>query len=473
MLALACGPSVSSSEQVGAGGGSAGDSSSGATLSSSTGSPGPSSSSGSSSSSSSTGEPPLEGPGCGEPPPCDRGTFEGHALIESEADLAQFEGYTKVTGFLQIAGSEDLVCLDRLACLEVVGRDVRIQQNAALESTAGLRNVRDIGARAGNSTIYVAENDALETLAGFAAEAAVNHLVLWRNPLLSDLVDFEVGWLRYLTALENPRLAGLTSLRELEELRCFVHRNPRLCSAEIEAVCSRGDPDYVDQSHIYYGAECAGDPAPPVDHGYPSRECSIQVEDCPDGEKCMPRSSTKLVCTPLVAEPREVGEACEILDNVGSEDNCGPRSICRGGACIPMAFGDEDSLVCPSLDQFPSTDADGVELFCLPLCDPLAGCGPGRVCVPLGPRGFTCGTPIVESLQDAGEPCKGLGQCAAGLACVASDSGAGCGGEKLCCGELCDMTAPSCAGGRECVSWWEDDDRPLPKVEHVGLCVDP
>jgi len=106
-----CGVSpIGVSDESGTGsGGSSGASptSTGASLSTGSSSTGRAdASSGSSSSSSTTAE--LDGPGCGEPPACEGAVLEGSVRIESSADLAQFEGISVVTGFVEsITGAAD------------------------------------------------------------------------------------------------------------------------------------------------------------------------------------------------------------------------------------------------------------------------------------------------------------------------------------------------------------------------------
>lgn len=392
-----------------------------------------------------SGEVPLEGPGCGEPPPCDRGSYEGHALIESEADLASFEGYTEITGFLQIANSQDLVCLDRLACLEVVGRDLRIQQNAALQSTEGLRNLRKLGAAYGplpDPTIYVAENASLERLRGLGVtRSLIAQLVLWKNPALVAIEGPELPGLRSLSLLENPRLESLGSLQADHSVRCYVNRNPLLCMSELDPLCYPNSAAYP-RSYVYDGTECTEGDTPPVVYDSVNEDCSIQLDDCPEGEKCMPVNTTgrdRVECRPLVAAPRGLGESCEQhgapLDGL---DDCGPRAYCSDGRCHPLAFGPVSAMVCPGLEYTATTDADGYFNLCTPNCDPFEdACPDGQVCVPLERTGVFC-------VDARAEPR----------------------------GQLCDVTASDCPAGRECVSWWNEGDLPVPKVEHVGLCVD-
>lgn len=139
--------------------------------------------------------------------------------IESAEDLAAVAGFTEVTGALEIMNSQDLVCLDALACLEVVGRDVRIQDNAALRSTEGLSALREIGEAHGgggdwSGDIVIAHNAVLERLAGFSVREVFRPVVIQENPLLRTVSGF--GDVRTLLALwitNNPNLESLVGLR--------------------------------------------------------------------------------------------------------------------------------------------------------------------------------------------------------------------------------------------------------------------
>lgn len=424
--------------------------------------------------SSSSGAPPLDGPGCGVTPSCDRGTFEGHAKIESLADLQQLAGYSKVSGHLEISGSTDLVCLDALACLEEVGRDLRVQENAALRSTHGLRNLRRLGEGYASqwtpSTVFIGENAVLEAFEGFSLEGYTDHLVIWKNPALADVSNLHFEYLETLSVLENPRLEALSSLHGLPETSCFINRNPRLCTPEIQLVCG----DESELSRVYNGVECPEGPPARIEPDDPSEACSLQTEDCPAGEKCVPPNSTSLECRPLVESPKAVGEACSLFEAGPEYDDCERHAVCRGGTCWAMAFGDEASLACPRSDQYPMSDADGVELYCAPACDPIADECPGdQVCVPYYyGRGLTCGGPRSEEPGELGDPCW-INSCGKGLACAWSEWNSVCDPRAgTCCLPFCDIFAPDCPVGSTCVSRWDEEDDVVPKLEHVGICLE-
>ncbi len=405
-------------------------------------------------------------------PQCNKGAFEGHAKVASLADLERLEGYTAVTGMLEVSGADDLVCLDGLACLKAVGQDVRIQDNAALRSTAGLRSLRTVGTAWARPQIFIGGNRSLEVFQGFSLEGSVNHLVVWDNASLTDVTGLQFEQLSTLTLLNNPQLVALTSLHGVSGSavsgpRCFVNHNPLLCTEEIRSVCTELD----EYAQLYHGVDCPEGPAGRIEHAH-DELCSIQTEDCPAGEKCMPQRSTRLECRPIAPEPRAVGQSCTSQEPTDGHDDWELHAICRGGACWSMAFGDESSLACPDPNEQPTTDADGVELFCVPSCDPLEGdCGDGQVCVALR-YGFVCGATRPDPPVGFGESCEWINACASGMGCVAAEASNLCEqGADACCVPFCDIESPDCPSGSVCRPWWEEDEQPVPKVEHVGVCV--
>lgn len=460
--AVACGPSpVAPADGQGASSGSVEVSSSGVPAETSSGS-------------SSSGEPELEGPGCGEPPPCDRGTFDGHVRIESEADLAQFEGYTEVTGMLEVLRSDDLVCLDGLACLETVGQSVRIQENTALRSTQGLRNVRSVGERGGlgSAYVYVGENAALESLEGFAASDRGVMLALWKNPALREVSAFSglSGVGRFL-ALENPLLQRLFVAPREFKPPCVVNRNPQLCSAELEALCDEVGAD-ASFSTVLHGDECPEGPAEPWVYDPDSPlQCLWSIQDCPEGQQCgfaTVGNADGWACAPLPPEPVAVGAPCSAID-----DPCGRYRTCWWGRCLGEALLGPDVVLCTDETASPFVDASGVLVACIPNCDPLGNdCDAGYACYP-GARSFECRPVVDKPASDVGAPCSQPWDCQAGLVCADSGALSSCEpGTGGCCTPYCDVRDPECPAGTQCVSWWGEGSRPpLPVVEHVGVCL--
>ena len=475
VVLIACGPSVDVSS-----GGSGGSPSSGGSSSSSS-----STSTSSSGDESSTGEPQFEGPGCGEPSVCDRGTFDGHVRIESAEDLAAVAGFTEVTGILEIMNSQHLVCLDALACLEVVGRDVRIQDNAALRSTEGLSALREIGEAPGgggdwSGDIVIAHNAVLERLAGFSVQEVFRQVVISENPSLRTVSGFrELRDVPSLWVTHNPSLESVVGLRGIEEVYgCYVSFNESLCSTEVLEVCIAG------QQHAL-GAAVQNDPSCPVVSGgrlgeLPERpRCSQAADDCPLGQKCMPVSTDGdghpdvQECRPVVSEPGESGEACSILGEEGSGlDTCERHSLCRNGVCVPMCLGTYEYGVCVSAEARCEI-IQGAVFLCEWKCDPLAqNCPADQGCYPID-NGFSCGP---SGAKGPAASCDFINDCNSGLTCVNLDvRPSDCLEDSVgCCTEVCDVTEPDCPGDLECVGWWDDYPLLLPRhLENVGICVDP
>ncbi|MCR9163920.1 MAG: hypothetical protein ACE37F_22285 [Nannocystaceae bacterium] len=190
---------------------------------------------------SSTGQP-LEGPGCDATVQCDGAVVEGDVRVASAGELDALAGVVEIEGTLEIAASE-LVCLDTLACLRVVGGDVRISNNPSLRSTAGLGLVETIGTGRFNpprGSVIVADNPALEELAGFDGLRRIRYgLTLWRNDALRDVTGFDgLRRLGQLSVTHHASLEALSGLHDLEELStCNVNLNPSLCISEVFEVC--------------------------------------------------------------------------------------------------------------------------------------------------------------------------------------------------------------------------------------------
>ncbi len=243
------------------------------------------------SSGSSSGEP-LDGPGCGVVPTCDRGELVGSMRIESSAQIEDIAGYTSVTGWLEISSS-DLECLDFLACIESVGRDVLVADNPMLRSLDGLDGLMQVGASpdAKESGVIVAHNDALRELDGFGALVRVDSLVVEDNPMLDRITGFDsLERIRELLTIRlHPVLQDLGPLADLRALgnECQITNNPMLCVAQAYAVCGDLEQGSDEGSTANNDEGCLGDAPPgfiPTHEGW--GECSPWAQNCPPGEKC-------------------------------------------------------------------------------------------------------------------------------------------------------------------------------------------
>jgi len=240
---------------------------------------------------------------------------------------------------------------------------------------------------------------------------------------------------------------------------------------------STGDVDTTDNGCSFYGG-CPTDFASPF-------ECSPFAQDCAEGLKCAPFSSTgtdaldATKCVPIPRDPDAIGQPCTVEGNKGSGlDSCDLGAMCWDideqtltGECVAQCAGTPDNPECPA-DQ-TCLFLNDVSGLCAPLCDPLAsGCAADDVCV------FTGNTFACVNLSEPGagefEPCEFVNGCNLGLACVPSEIVTECDPQQFnCCAAYCDLDAPTCNGqDAECVSWFDEGQAPA-GLEHVGVCILP
>jgi hypothetical protein len=228
------------------------------------------------------------------------------------------------------------------------------------------------------------------------------------------------------------------------------------------------------------------------DGGGIANECDQWSQDCPVGEKCMPwandggNSWNALRCTPLQANPGQIGDDCMVEGSgVTGLDNCDIGSMCyyvdpetAVGQCVGMCLGTPEAPQCDP-GFLCSISNNGVLTLCRAECDPLLQDCDGSACLPAaGADGFVC---IVDASGDAGaagDACEFLNSCDPGLFCGDAAALPDCAGSG-CCTEFCDLTDPmpdaACslsAGGAACTPWFEPGSAP-PDLDHVGACVIP
>jgi hypothetical protein len=244
---------------------------------------------------------------------------------------------------------------------------------------------------------------------------------------------------------------------------------------------SSNDVDSGDAGCAFYGG-C------PTDLGGSPNECSPWVQDCPEGEKCMPFDSDgnnswdALKCVPVARDPGKPGEPCTAEGSgVSGIDDCELGAMCwsvdndtKEGVCVAMCTGSPDDPTCTVPDTSCLIANDEVLILCLPGCDPLLNeCAPDEVCVP-SPQDkgvFIC---ALDASGDGGkefDECAQLNSCDPGLLCGDSAMAAECDQNALrCCVAFCDLTMPACNGaGAECVPWFEEGMAPE-GLDHLGVC---
>jgi hypothetical protein len=130
-----------------------------------------------------------------------------------------------------------------------------------------------------------------------------------------------------------------------------------------------------------------------------------------------------------------------------ANETCGDGSVCVDGIgplpglCLQQ---------CDGLAQLCDAVGDG----CYPVLDVEAA--QAAVCLPAG----------TAALED---PCEAASDCAPGLACTdAAFHASRCGGEPLCCAELCDAMLGVCLGIDSVCAGYDIASSP-----GLGVCVDP
>lgn len=227
------------------------------------------------------------------------------------------------------------------------------------------------------------------------------------------------------------------------------------------------------------GSDASGEPQPTADGGTETGEpCNLFTQDCGPGLKCNPTSEDGItwtgICIDVAPDPSDPGEPCMVLGGeLEGLDDCAIGSVCAWtegdalGVCSPLCLGAappdggclEDDAWCFDV---------GLPL-CLDTCDPLApSCGVGWGCY-LGGELFACVPDQSGSSGSQGQPCQVQNDCDPSRVCVLAEFDAQCVGPS-CCANVCDLDAPICAPGRECVDLFNGGPGDAVHPD-VGVCV--
>ena len=212
-------------------------------------------------------------------------------------------------------------------------------------------------------------------------------------------------------------------------------------------------------------------------------DCDSFLQDCPEGEKCVPYGSTgsqwdAQKCVPILGD-QGVGEPCVYDGVVPATDDCDASSYCWNamevegelvGTCHALCTGSHDAPMCPPGSNC-SINGDGTITLCIPTCDPLAqDCEAGLGCYWSG-TDFSC----IFTTEDipAGEPCGYFNDCMGGNLCVNTEDLPACEG-SACCAPYCDLDLGDgpCAvlPGTSCVAFFPEGTAP-DDYEHIGVCI--
>lgn len=179
-------------------------------------------------------------------------------------------------------------------------------------------------------------------------------------------------------------------------------------------------------------------------------------------------------CTPLVDDPKAVGDDC--VYGPDYDDDCDVGLTCLEGVCTEMCSCSLATPVCETANTWCAPFSGGLGGFCQPWCDPLdpSSCEGGEICISLfGQTPFFCANDASGAGGAPGQPCSGSpNACDYGGFCAANAAFTDCDANGGCCTSFCalgDDTA--CLAGQSCVPWFAEDEAPSACFEMLGICT--
>lgn len=212
----------------------------------------------------------------------------------------------------------------------------------------------------------------------------------------------------------------------------------------------------------------------------PGMKCDFQVQDCADGQKCVPYMTGHTIwwdaarCVPVPERPAQVGEKCKV-DPV-SLDDCDIGFFCWDGvtedmgqpSCTPLCKGTLDQPLCPD-GTYCTVYPEGLAVCEAPSCDPLLQNCPDltELCLP-NPQVNDDWCVQDNSIDNQGlnEPCQSDDSCEKGFVCVlAAKAAMECVDQDVgCCQPFCEVGIGMCQGtGQQCIQYYEH-------IADVGVC---
>lgn len=210
--------------------------------------------------------------------------------------------------------------------------------------------------------------------------------------------------------------------------------------------------------------------------------CDEWSQDCPEGEKCTPidysdECGATVSCRPVVGE-NAADESCTVVD---LQDDCDADSWCYAqmlgleapSVCVAFCQGSPDQPSCANPDYVCIDDKVNFygALGCRPRCNPLTPdenpCLEGERCSLASGSQGDFGCVLINDDLAPGEPCSNHQECDGGL-CLEDVDLSECADDR-CCASYCDLLAPDCPVGNECVAV-----EPVGNPEStVGVCALP
>lgn len=217
--------------------------------------------------------------------------------------------------------------------------------------------------------------------------------------------------------------------------------------------------------------------------GDPPAQCDVWAQDCPAGEKCgaegpPPINSGSIACAPIVPEPAQLGEPCQVLvEGHLGPDTCDIGLYCHDvdpvtqqGTCRSLCTGDQNDPTCPS----GQVCVNAALPMCADACDPrLDSCASGERCLWIS-LGFGCWPDSGEPKKELFETCEYVDACDSGLICAGSNYASECDPNGIgCCLPFCDLDLPACPGvGQECTPFYGPGEAPAGLAD-LGVCLLP
>ena len=211
-------------------------------------------------------------------------------------------------------------------------------------------------------------------------------------------------------------------------------------------------------------------------------ECDPFMQDCPEGEKCVPYGSTggnwdANKCVPVTGSGA-AGDTCTYGGATEATDDCDENTHCWDamdvdgqlvGVCTEFCGGTPDDPQCDGDTSCLIANEGSINL-CITNCDPLLqDCNDGLACF-FAAGNFNC--IFTTSDIPTGDPCAYINDCAGGNTCLNAEIMPNCNGSS-CCGNWCDLDDPTCPQeGTECTAFFEEGMAP-PSFETVGVCILP
>lgn len=218
----------------------------------------------------------------------------------------------------------------------------------------------------------------------------------------------------------------------------------------------------------------------PDDYDAPQGPCDPFMQDCAEGEKCVPYASSGggwdgHKCVPVLGDGG-VGEACTYTNPLDALDDCDANGYCWGigeddmGTCHAFCMGTPDDPVCPPGSTCLISGSGSLGL-CFIDCHPLLQDCPNESTACYWSSGsFQCS--LTSEDLPPGAPCGFINDCAAGQLCTTSEVLPMCNG-AACCSPFCALgqgdEACAVVPGTSCLPFFEEGAAP-PGLDDLGLC---